>query len=355
MVIRLGRHLCIAWTRAEGRLLDDRRAAVLKTIVEEHVRSGQPVGSTTVMRQGCLDVSSATVRNDMVWLEAEGYISQPHKSAGRIPSDSGYRYFVDHYASVDRLSSAEQRRVSRFYERRFSDLDLILDATSQMLAKWTSLAAIVLSPDPRSSVLTSVHLSLLAPHRLLVVLVTRAGRVLKMVIDAKRDFLEKHLVEAEQALDQMLVGDASWLVSPLRPPKVSDSCASEIASMVCRGISGFSSSEMEMYFRGASFLVNRFGEIEVVHDLLDVLERRHVVSSTLQELASGIDGDVGVGIGSEMPTEFQLTSVVFAPYRIGGDTGILGVVGPTRMDYSRAMSQVTFVSQQLANALLASD
>ena len=162
--------------------LDERKAAILRAIVEHYVDSAQPVGSQTVTQSAGLGVSAATVRNEMSVLERDGYITQPHTSAGRVPTDSGYRYYVDHLAGSGALPSAERRRIADFFPTATMAMDDLLHETSQLLARVTAHAVVVVGPQAESVHVRSVHLALLQPRVLLAVIVMSNGAVEKETV-----------------------------------------------------------------------------------------------------------------------------------------------------------------------------
>src|SRR5215475_3264940 len=149
--------------------LDDRKATILRAIVEEHITTAQPVGSQTIARSRNLGVSAATVRNEMSVLEREGYIVQPHTSAGRVPTDHGYRYYVDHLAGAGALPPAERRRIVDFFTSATRAMDDLLHETSQLLARVTAHAAVVVGPESQAVVVRAVNLVQLQPRVLLAV------------------------------------------------------------------------------------------------------------------------------------------------------------------------------------------
>ncbi|MGB2756477.1 MAG: heat-inducible transcriptional repressor HrcA, partial [Acidimicrobiia bacterium] len=157
--------------------VDERRAEVLRAIVEEYVASAQPVASQRVVARNGLKVSSATIRNDMHTLERDGYIAQPHTSAGRVPTDLGYRYYVDHLANTARLAGAQQRAVSDFFEAAHSAMEDVLSQTSQLLARITNHAAVVVPPQDEAPTIRGIQLVDIGDGSILVVVVTSTGSV----------------------------------------------------------------------------------------------------------------------------------------------------------------------------------
>ena len=173
--------------------MDDRKAAILKALIEEYVETGQPVGSNTVARGAGLSVSSATVRNEMALLEREGYVTHPHTSAGRVPTDKGYRHFVDHLARQKELQSGARQEVASFFATAHHALEDMLHETSLLLSRITTHAAVVVGPQPDAARVRSVRLVRLHESSVLVVAVLSNGQV-------ERQFLELSGEETAVAL-----------------------------------------------------------------------------------------------------------------------------------------------------------
>ena len=186
--------------------LDDRKAAVLRAIIEQYVASAQPVGSATVTRSADLGVSAATVRNEMSMLEREGYITQPHTSAGRVPTDRGYRYYVDHLAGVTTLAPTERRRIAEFFTSATMAMDDLLLQTSQLLTRVTAHAAVVVGPQAEAVVIRGAHLALLQPRVVLAVVILSNGAVEKQVVFLDEDASDAEVAIASARLGQLLDG-----------------------------------------------------------------------------------------------------------------------------------------------------
>src|SRR5712691_10599341 len=167
--------------------MDERKAAILKAVIEEYVETGQPVGSTTAARAGALGVSSATVRNEMAVLEREGYVTHPHTSAGRIPTDKGYRFFVDHLASQQQLNTTSRQELSRFFASAHHALEDILHETSLLLSRITDHAAVVVGPQLDTAKVRSVQLVRLHAKQVLMVVVLSNGSIERQFIELADD------------------------------------------------------------------------------------------------------------------------------------------------------------------------
>ncbi len=186
--------------------LDERKAAVLRAIVEQYVDTAQPVGSQTVTNTTGLGVSAATVRNEMSLLEREGYIAQPHPSAGRVPTDRGYRYYVDHLAGSGQLPATERRRIVDFFSSASLAMDQLLSQTSHLLAGVTAHAAVVVGPDVQAVAVRAANIVLLQPRVVLAVVVLSNGSVEKEVVVFDDDVSEDDAAEASIRFTQQLSG-----------------------------------------------------------------------------------------------------------------------------------------------------
>jgi heat-inducible transcriptional repressor len=333
--------------------LDDRKAAVLRAIVEEYVETATPVGSQTVARSRSLGVSSATIRNDMTILEREGYIVQPHTSAGRIPTDQGYRYFVDRFARSDALDVEHRGAVSDFFASTHRALEDLLHETSQMLARLSRHAAMVVGPAPEHAVIRSAQLVSLHAGTLLLVVVLSNGVVEREVLTVDGALDDATVTAAAAALDQRLRGQA-WGTIP-EPWTNGDPQVDALVGVALQGLASLEGSvhPEPLYVGGASRLAaeyDAFSTAEASARLLELLEHQVVVVSLVREL---LDQGLTVRIGSENPLdELRECAIVVAPYEVDGrPAGLVGVLGPTRMDYRHALSAVSAVSHQLGRHL----
>jgi heat-inducible transcriptional repressor len=333
-------------------VLDDRKSAILRAIVEEYVASGHPVGSAAVARAAELRVSSATVRNEMMVLEAQGYIDQPHTSAGRVPTDLGYRHYVDNLAGPHHLGAPDRAVVAEFFSRAHREIEDMLAETSRLLSRLTMYAAIVAEPHIEDTVLRDIYLGSLGPGTVLVVVIMSTGQVEKFILEHVPDE-ERARALASGVLTEALRGHAPFGALPSVDPS-GDTDADELVSRVVRTIGEWSEDEAACpyYLGGAGNLVMSGTEVEVQH-ILEALEEQVAVVSMLSDALEA--SQLVVRIGSEnLVPEMREWSIVTAPYLAGGRSlGAVGVVGPTRMNYIRAISAVEAVSAGLGSALAA--
>jgi heat-inducible transcriptional repressor len=334
--------------------VDDRKLQVLRAIVADYVSSEEPVGSKALVERHDLGVSPATVRNDMAALEEEGYIMQPHTSAGRIPTDKGYRLFVDRLGSVRPLSPAEQRAIAAFLSGAI-DLDDILRRTVRLLAQVTQQVAIVAYPTLSHAVVRHVEVVSLTQTRVLFILITSTGRIEQRAVElAEHD--EQTLAELRAHLNAAAVGHASTQaaarlrrLSDLLPATLSPIGQPAVASLL--EMLGDEGSHRVLI--GGIPNLARFGaEFETtVKPVLEALEEQVVLLKLLGEASAA--GDVTVRIGRENPyEELRSTSLIASAYGSQADTfATLGVVGPTRMDYPSTMASVRAVARYVGRFL----
>jgi heat-inducible transcriptional repressor len=339
-------------------VLDDRKLDVLRAIVEDYVQTQEPVGSKALVDRHQLDVSPATVRNDMAALEEEGFIMQPHTSAGRIPTDKGYRLFVDRLTSIKPLSPAERRAIATFLQGAV-DIDDVVHRSVRLLAQLTQQVAIVQYPTLSHSTVRHVEVVTLSATKLLLVVILSSGRVEQRIIELPNAVDDDVLADLRARLNTAVVGqhlgDAAGRVASLPTTFHQDDLATvaQIVATFAEAVADDRAGD-KVAFGGTANLV-RFGEDfdASVRPLLEALEEHVVLLKLLGEASS--PSRVTVRIGHEVPHEqLASTSVVATGYGPGGEAiATLGVVGPTRMDYPGSMAAVTavarYVSQMLAD------
>ncbi len=335
-------------------MLDERKLSVLRAIVEDYVHTHEPVGSKALVDRHNLGVSPATVRNDMAALEEDGYIAQPHTSAGRIPTDKGYRLFVDRLTTVKPMSGAEKRAISMFLEGAV-DLDDVVHRTVRLLAQLTRQVAVVQYPLLTRSSVRHVELVTLSPSRLLLVLITSTGRVEQRVIDLPVDVTEQLLGDLRARLNAAVVGRKLVEVQP-NVADLPEQFAHEERAIVTPVVTTFLETVVERSDEriavGGTANLTLFGT-EFDHSIRDVLEalEEQVVLLRLLGEASGPSLTVRIGHENQY-AELAAASLVTTGYGPGSEAvGTLGVVGPTRMDYPGTMGAVRAVARYVSQIL----
>ena len=328
-------------------MLDDRKTAILRAVVQEYIATAQPVGSSHIARSTDINVSSATVRNDMAALEQEGYLVQPHTSAGRVPTDLGYRFFVDHLASPRQVDDATTKTVGEFFDVAHGRLEEMLHHTSDRLTRLTNNAAVVLGPKADAATIRSVQLVRLTAGAATAVFVFSNGGVESEVIELDEETSDAAVAAASVHLASSLVGGTLADLDAIPPT------GSATADAVCHSVVEairVSAADDHVYVGGASTVAASFEAVEVVRQVLHTLEQQFVVVSLVRDI---VDRGMSVAIGVEHGVEpLSACSVVVAPVVVDGEhLGSVGVLGPTRMNYPQALATVDFVSDRLGRRL----
>ncbi|KAA2266075.1 heat-inducible transcriptional repressor HrcA [Solihabitans fulvus] len=334
---------------------DERRFEVLRAIVADYVSNQEPVGSKALVERHNLGVSSATVRNDMATLEEDGYITQPHTSAGRVPTDKGYRLFVDRLSEVKPLSSAERRAIHNFLEGAF-DLDDVLRRSVRLLAQLTRQVAVVQYPTLTRSTVRHLEVLGITPARLMLVLITDTGRVDQRAVDLGDVITEADVARLRTVLNAALVGkrltEASAAVAelPEQAPAELRGTMTRVCTVLIESL--VEHPEERLVLGGTANLTRSIADFPgSLRQVLEALEEQVVV---LKLLAVAKDeGTLTVRIGEENEAEeMRSTSVVSIGYGSRGTLlGGMGVVGPTRMDYPGTMAAVRAVAAYVGEVL----
>ncbi|MGA8256392.1 MAG: heat-inducible transcriptional repressor HrcA [Nocardioides sp.] len=331
---------------------EERRLAVLRAIVEDYVSTEEPVGSKALVERHGLNVSPATVRNDMAALEDEGYLIQPHTSAGRVPTDKGYRLFVDKLTTVKPMSSAERRAISTFLDGAV-DLDDVVQRSVRLLSQLTRQVAVVQYPTLSRSTVRHVELVSLASDRLLAVLILSTGRVEQRIVELTEPVSDDDLARLRSLLNLTATGEViATAVTELRAlAEAQPGVAASVAGVLVDAMSDHRSDE-RIAVGGAANLA-RYGDSfdSAVRPLLEALEEHVVLLKLMGEATTS--GMVTVRIGAEGPyEELASTSVVTTGYGSQQDAlATLGIVGPTRMDYPGTMAAVRAVASYVSRIL----
>ena len=337
-------------------MVEERRLAVLRAIVEDYVSTEEPVGSKALVERHQLGVSPATVRNDMAALEEEGFIAQPHTSAGRVPTDKGYRLFVDRLTTVKPMSAAEQRAISSFLDGAV-DLDDVVQRSVRLLAQLTRQVAVVQYPTLSRSTVRHVEVVVLATNRLLLVLILSTGRVEQRVVELDGELSEANLLQLRSLINRAVIGQVIAVAATAlgdvvnQLPGDSRAVATAIVATLVEAMSDHRSDARVVV--GGTANLARFGEdFDItIRPILEALEEHVVLLKLLGEAGAG--GAMTVRIGHEGPyQELATTSVISTGYGPEEQAlASLGIVGPTRMDYPGTMATVRAVARYVSRIL----
>lgn len=337
-------------------MVSERSLEVLRAIVQDYVASREPVGSKTIVERHAFGVSAATIRNDMALLEEEELIAAPHTSSGRIPTDKGYRVFVDQLTDVRPLSRAQRQAIETFLGES-SDLDELLARTVRLIAQLTKQLAVVQYPSFGSARVRHVELVSLAPARVLCILIADSGQVEQRLAELEQPVDEETLAGLRVRLNEIAGGrtmaDAAVALSGEIPSTDRRHAAVLHTLAVTLAEQARAQRADRLVVAGAANLVRT--EQDFAGSILDVIEaiEEQVVLLRLFGEMAGDEHAVAVRIGREnAPFGLGETSIVSSAFAIPGrDISRLGVVGPTRMDYSNSMAAVRAVARYLSRTL----
>jgi heat-inducible transcriptional repressor len=338
-------------------MLDDRKLEVLRAIVEDYVSTNEPVGSKVLVERHQLGVSPATIRNDMGTLEDEGYITQPHTSAGRVPTDKGYRLFVDKLSTVKPLTPPERRAIEEFLLGAV-DLEDVVTRSVRLLAQLTRQVAVVQYPSLARSSVRHLEIVRLSETRLMIVLITDTGRVEQRAVELPGALSEDEVSDLRSAFNARIAGrrlaEAATLMTDL-PETVPPDARPNLVALISTVLETLVERVDERVVLAGTANLARGGALDFPGTIRPVLEalEEHVVLLRLLGVSSDPQ-TVHVSIGGENPHEgLQSASVVTTGYGADGSTAVasLGVLGPTRMDYPGAMGAVRAVARYVGQIL----
>ncbi|MBQ2888200.1 MAG: heat-inducible transcription repressor HrcA [Firmicutes bacterium] len=344
--------------------MDERKKQILHALIRDYVDVGEPVGSRTIAKKYDLGVSPATIRNEMSDLEEMGFIRQPHASAGRIPSDKGYRYYVDHLMEPEEklLSEAEQQKVSDFFNNCAAEMEQLFQQSCRLLSSMTNYTAMMIKPRLSDSVLERFKLVRLNHNQLLAIMITNDGKIHNKILHVAAGLTDGKLAELEAVLQQRLLG--------LSLAQVTDSVVSELArhlleqqnllrqtlDLLQELLFDYKNEEhnSKPLIQGMLNLLKQpeFHNVDTVRELFSVLETDDVVKELLAVAPDKQRGTV-VYIGDELsPQGMSACSMVTTPYYVNGEkVGSIGVLGPTRMPYPKVIALVEQISSEVTNKM----
>jgi heat-inducible transcriptional repressor len=337
------------------RELSERKAIILRALVQLYIRTGEPVGSEALASSAALGVSSATIRNELAALEEMGYLTQPHTSAGRAPTDLAYRSYVDMLPARPRLRDAERRAIVHFFDEALADVDEILRGTTHLLSRLTRYASLALAPSQRESAIARAELVQLGTATLLLG-VFDTGQVDKRLVELPAEATDDEVSGLSRVMTDAFRGktvSAARELAAERGRRAEDP-ERTIMSRVGEAMKsiGEAAEADHVFLGGASNIAaeETFNRRETLRQIYEALERESAVLGLLREAAA--NAPLGVMIGRENPMpEMWEASVVAAPFAAGTAVGSIGVVGPLRMDYAAAISAVRAVAERLSAAV----
>lgn len=347
---------------------DSRRDAVLSTVIEEHLASGEPVGSHVISKRfaHATGWSSATIRNVMAELEQSGLLEQPHTSAGRIPTDKGYRYYVDNVLDSKELSKRDLTVIESIGDGRavVTQPDRLMESVSHVLSELSESVGIVIWPSFAENRLKQIRFMKLPDNRILVVLVSTSNIVHDKVITLDEDFSQDELHRTARYLNSEFSGMSllairAEIVALMNAKKALYDSVVRNAILLCeRSLEDEDSAVSEVFLDGASNILGKpeFSSAGNIRDLFRIFEEKSRIVKILNECVGGapVTGNVKVLIGHEnLASSLRHCAVISSSFRVSTDvTGALGVVGPTRIEYGRMMAVVNYLGRFIERALV---
>lgn len=335
-------------------MVSQRGLDVLRVIVQDYVSSREPVGSKSIADRHAFGVSAATIRNDMSLLEEELLITAPHTSSGRIPTDKGYRVFVDNLSDVKTLSGAQRLAIERVLNES-DDIDALLAHTVRLLAQLTNQVAVVEYPSLSGARVKHVELVAMGNSRLMSVLITDNGRVEQRMVETERDLSEEEITQLRSRINTAVAGrQLSEIADALAAAPQVDPHLSEASARLVTALAEqvAANRQQRLVMAGAGNLVRTENDFQgSIYPLLDAIEEQVTVLKLLTEMGHEAS-DVSVSIGAEHESpDFREASLVAGGYTSSGEVSRIGLIGPTRMDYSGNMAAVRAVASYLSRIL----
>lgn len=338
--------------------LNDRKRAILRSIIDNYIQSAQPVGSRTIARKHELGLGSATIRNEMADLEELGYITQPHTSAGRIPSDKGYRFYVDHLMQIHSLAQDEMTRIQKAMNERIEEINQLIKRASIIVSDVTGYTAVIMAPRITKDVIRSIQLINLDEKTILVIVVAGGGIVKNKLVRHDRFIDETVLSKLSQAFNKILSGQSvehfqeNEIHNLAKEVQISENVITALLEAVGECVRKIESTEI--YLDGITNILNypEFSNLLKAREILDLLKEEEVVADLIKSSARKRRFNFKIGSENEID-ELKDLSVITTVYGVEDkNVGIIGVIGPTRMTYSKVVSSIQYIKELLNNEII---
>lgn len=339
--------------------IDERKHQVLQAIIQDYISTAEPVGSRSIARKYDLGVSPATIRNEMADLEEMGYLEQPYTSAGRVPSDKGYRLYVDCIMEKQQLSDAEESFIKMQFAKKMAEIEEVIKKTSDLLSILTHYTALVLRPNWSSNIFRYIQMSLIETGKALLVIVTKTGDIKHKILEVSTSISQKDLDKVSMVLNSKLEGLAFEKVKKSILDEIYTELLTEkilvetVLEILHVSLKNNPNVKEDIFLGGTLNILNQpeFRDVEKIKTILGILEEKDSLCKLMQydEKMEGIK----VKIGEEnLFEEVRNCSLVTATYQIDGEiVGSIGILGPTRMEYSKTIALVEYITKTLSNTL----
>lgn len=329
--------------------LDNRKRKILQAIVEEYIETSEPVSSGSLVQNEELNCSSATIRNEMAELEQIGFLEKPHTSAGRVPSQKGYRYYVDELLREDNLSRKEIEMIKEMMETKVNRLEDLTKIATTTLSEITHYTTIAIEPNVSNHTIIDIKFILLGTRVLMAVILTDSGIIRESIIKFDEDLTQEQIDDLTYIFKNKLVGKPlekidgpieEYIVAEMKTGiKIIEKIIEEINKLL---------EDSKTYIEGANKVIDmpEFKKQDMAKDFLNVIDAKDIIADVIN---TGMAKDINVYIGSESEREElkNFSIVTFNHLLDGKDIGTIGIIGPTRMDYSKVISVMKYISKKL--------
>lgn len=338
--------------------LNERKRTILKSIIDNYIESAQPVGSRTIARKHELGLGSATIRNEMADLEELGYITQPHTSAGRIPSDKGYRFYVDNLMQVQSLAQDEMIRIRKAMDERIEEINRLFRKASIIISNITGYTSVVVSPQLSRTRIKSIQLIKIDEKSILVVVVAGGGIVKNKLISHNQIVEDVHLAKLNQAANLFL---ADKSIGQLTMPVAVDlqreiNMPAEVILAILESVDECIKKieTTDIYLEGITNILNypEFSDLIKAREILDLLNEEEIITGLVRSVTKNKQFDFKIGSENQIDEMKDLSIITTVYGREGKDVGTIGVIGPTRMAYSKVVSSIKYIRELLNKEII---
>ncbi len=335
-------------------MLDNRKKRILQAIIEEYINTAEPVSSGTILQNYGLECSSATIRNDMAELEHIGYLDKPHTSAGRVPSAKGYRFYVDKLLRDDNISINEMKYIKNKLETKVNEIEELTKIATNTLSEITHYTSVAIGPKTSSHHIVDIKFVLLGSKILMAVILTDAGAIKETIIKFEQDITVPQVENLNTLFRNKLCGMPLDKIDEPFEQYLMTEMNNEVRVIkpIIEQINHAIIENTDLYFEGTNKVFNfpEFKKLDVARNFLNLLDTKELV---LDILDSGIAQDINVYIGDENENaDLKDFSIVTFKHTVGNhDLGTIGIIGPTRMDYSKVISVMKYISKKLNEQL----
>ena len=331
-------------------MLDDRKKKVLQAIVEEYVNTAEPVSSSSLTNHEDLSYSSATIRNEMADLEKAGYLEKTHTSSGRIPSEKGYRYYVDELLRDDNISVEEIKYISDKLETKINEIEDLTKLTTTTISEITHYTTVAIGPSAEKQLIDEIKFVKIGSRMLMAIILTNTGMVKETIIKFDEDITDKQVETINYMFNKKLKNQPLEIIDlPLEEYLINEMKYSvKVIKPIIEQIKKVIQEERTLYLEGANkaFELPEFNSLEVAKNFINIIDEKDLMADMLD---SGFAKDINVYIGDENEKEeLKDFSIVTFKHKVGNkDLGTIGIIGPKRMNYSKVISVMKYISKKL--------